>query len=154
MDIIKKEKIINHPLEDVFDIQKNSTIVEYTETLPAPLANSPVYDDKDNEIDLQFEEVYIHAMNRVIAMGDEIERVEGKYKARLGEVTATMLSVALNAAKEKRELKQHKDKLLAQKENSGPSTVNNNLVVTDRNEILKLLQEGKTLNGNKNNENK
>jgi hypothetical protein len=149
MDIIKKQKTIEHPLEEVFDIENNSTVVEYSETLPTPPVDAPIYDEKDNEIDLQFEEVYVSAMNKVIGISDEIERVEGKYKARLGEVTATMLTVALNAAKEKRELKQHKDKLLLQKQVSGPSTVNNNLVITDRNEILKLLQEGKNLKSDK-----
>ena len=143
MEISKKEKTVDHPLEDIFDIEKNTTVVEYNEVVPANVSDVPVYDEKDNEIDLQFEEVYVKAMSNVITLGDEIERVEGKYKSRLGEITATMLTVALNAAREKREMKQHKDKMLIQKETAGPSTVNNNLVVTDRNEILKLLQNSR-----------
>jgi len=82
-------------------------------------------------------------MNQVIIVADEIERVEGKYKARMGEVTATMLNVALQAVHEKTILKIHKDKLMTDKTNTAQQrggVTNNNLVVTaDRNEILRML---------------
>jgi len=140
MKTIKKEKLIAHPLENTFDIEPGTTVVEYTEVLPAEIVKAPEYDKKDDEIEGKLEEVYTSAMGGVAAVGDAMETVEGKYKARIGEVTAAMLNVALGAVREKRELKQHKDKITVEAAESGtPNTVNNNLVVADRNEILRIL---------------
>ena len=68
-----------------------------------------------------------------------MEKVEGKYKARVGEVTATMLNVALGTVREKRMMKEHKDKLSP---NKHQGTINNTLIVgdsvmADRNELLR-----------------
>ena len=134
------QKNIDHPLDDIFDIVPNSTIVEYTTVVPAEVAEMPNYDNKDNEIENKLEEIYTTAMANVVAISDEIDRVEGKYKARVGEVSATMLSVALGAINAKTHLKIHKDKMQKEPAIGGPHTVNNNLVITDRNEILRMLQ--------------
>lgn len=142
MDLIKKEKYIEHPLEDVLDIDSGTTIVEYREALPADVVSMPTYDAKDDEIEGKLEEIYTVAMEQVQVISDETERVEGKYKARMGEVTATMLNVALGAVREKSALKMHKDKVSPANQ-SGPSTVNNNLIVADRNEILRALLDKK-----------
>lgn len=140
MDTIVKEKTIEHPLEELFDIEPNSTIVEYQEFVPAAVVEMPNYDTKDKEIEAKLEEIYTLAIGNVGAIADEMDRVEGKYKARIGEVTATMLNVALGAVKQKADLKAHKDKMSVDQVKAGtPSTVNNNLVVADRNEILKAL---------------
>lgn len=142
MKTIKKTKVIEHPMEEVLDIEPGTTVVEYTETLPAEPVKMPTYDDKDVEIETKLEEVYASAMGNVTTVADEMERVEGKYKARIGEVTAAMLNVALGAVREKRELKKHKDQIDLEVANSGaPRTVNNNLVVADRNEILRILAD-------------
>lgn len=140
MDIVTKEKTVEHPLEELFDIEPNSTIVEYQEFIPAEVVEMPNYDAKDNEIESKLEEIYTLAIGNVGAIADEMDRVEGKYKARIGEVTATMLNVALGAVKQKADLKAHKDKMTVEKANAGtPKTLNQNLVVADRNEILKAL---------------
>lgn len=138
MDITNKEKLIEHPLEDVFDIETGTTVVEYKEVVPAVVVEMPNYDAKDSEIETKLEEIYTVAMGQVEIISDEIERVEGKYKARIGEVTATMLNVALGAVREKSALKMHKDKLTPST-GTGPQTINNNLIVADRNEILRAL---------------
>lgn len=140
MDIEIKSKTTEHPLETAFGIESGTTVVEYKEMTPTPTIPTPTYDDKDEEVDGQLEEIYATAMTQVATMADEIEKVEGKYKARMGEVTATILSVALGAVREKRQMKEHKDKNVPV---TTPHTVNNNLVITDRNEILRLLQGNK-----------
>lgn len=138
--IITKEKLIEHPLEEVFDLDAGTTMVEYSEVLPAEVVAMPNYDQKDDEIEGKLEEIYTTAMGQVAVIGDEMERVEGRFKARIGEVTATMLNVALGAVREKSVLKMHKDKLTpAQQAASTPHTVNNNLIVADRNELLRLM---------------
>lgn len=142
MESFTKEKTVAHPLEDVLDIEPCTTVVEYQEFIPAEVVPAPDYDDKDNEIESKLEEIYTIALGNVNVISDEMERVEGKYKARIGEVTATMLNVALGAVKQKADLKMHKDKLSVDKGNVGtPHTVNNNLVVSDRNSILRALMD-------------
>lgn len=140
MKTITSQKNIDHPLDDVFDIVPNSTVIEFTEVVPSEIVKMPNYDTKDDEIEQKLEEIYTTAMSSVVDMNDAMETVEGKYKARVGEVSATMLSVALGAIREKSSLKMHKDKLQKEPAVGGPHTVTNNLVVTDRNEILRMLQ--------------
>lgn len=144
MDTITKEKVVSHPLEDEFGIEPCTTVVEYQEFLPAEIVEMPSYDEKDREIESKLEEIYTVAMGNVDTIADEIERVEGKYKARIGEVTATMLNVALGAVKQKADLKMHKDKMSVDISKAGtPHTLNQNLVVADRNDIIRALIDGK-----------
>lgn len=143
MKTVISQKSIDHPLDDVFDIVPNSTVVEYNTVIPAEVVEMPNYDSKDNEIETKLEEIYATAMSTVSDMNDAMETVEGKYKAKVGEVSATMLAVALGAVREKTSLKMHKDKMLKEPAASGPHTVNNNLVITDRNEILRMLNNKK-----------
>lgn len=133
-----KHKVIEHPLEEIFDIEPSTTMVEYKEMIPAEVIEMPNYDKKDDEIEGKLEEIFSVAMTQVAVISDELERVEGKFKARMGEVTATMLNVALGAVNSKAALKMHKDKL-GPVAGSGSHTVNNNLIVADRNEILRAL---------------
>lgn len=140
MIIKTEEKAIEHPLETMFDIEPGTTMVEYREVLPEKPVEMPNYDQKDDEIELKLEEIYGVAMGQVALVADEMERVEGKYKARIGEVTATMLNVALGAVREKRQMKEHKDKLSPIRNTIGDhnTITNNNVVVADRNELLRM----------------
>jgi hypothetical protein len=140
MQIIKKEKVSSHPLETMFDIEEHTTMVEYNEIIPAEVVQIAGYDEKDNEIEDKLEEIFSVAMTNVSIASDEMERVEGKFKAQVGAVTAQMLNVALGATREKSLLKQHKDKLGSTARAAGtPHTVNQNLIVADRNEILRMM---------------
>lgn len=140
MDSVTKEKVISHPLEDALGIEPCSTIVEYREFIPAVIVELPNYDEKDNEIETRLEEIYTLAIGNVSVIADEMDRVEGKYKARIGEVTATMLNVALGAVKQKADLKAHKDKMAIETKSAGtPHTLNQNLVIANRNDILRAL---------------
>ena len=148
MDSVTKEKVISHPLEDALGIEPCSTVVEYQEFIPAEIVEMPNYDEKDKEIEGKLEEIYTLAIGNVSAISDEMDRVEGKYKARIGEVTATMLNVALGAVKQKADLKAHKDKMTVDSKSAGtPHTLNQNLVVADRNEILRALMGDKSKDG-------
>jgi len=144
MKVMKKEKIVEHPLEAEFDIEPMTTPVEYNVVVPDEVVEVVGYDEKDNEVEEKLEEIYAVAMGQVEVIADEMERVEGKFKARVGEVTATMLNVALGAVREKRMLKEHKDKLGVTAKNAGtPNTLNQNLIVADRNDILRTLMGNK-----------
>jgi hypothetical protein len=143
MKMVTKEKAVEHPLEDIFDIESGTTIVEYNQILPAEVVPMPNYDQKDDEIEGKLEEIFTVALTNVAVISDEMEKVEGKYKARIGEVTATMLNVALGAVREKASMKQHKDKLTPGMPAAGSKTVNNNIILADRNELIKMMMDNK-----------
>ncbi len=135
------EVAIDHPLEKLFDLEEGTTVMPRTEKL-TDLVPAEEYDDKDDEIDEQFQEVYDHALSAFEDQSAEAELVEGKYKARTMEVGAMLLNTALAAAKEKSALKQHKDKNAVAKGKLGVKTTNNTLIVADRNTLLRAM-EGK-----------
>ena len=139
MNILTKEKISNHPLEDVFGIETGTTITEYQEITPNVIQPMINYDTKDNEIENNLEEIYSTAMGQMNVIMDEIELVEGKYKARIIETSAQMLNVALGAVRERRFMKEHKDKLSPSKYqgNIHNTLIVGNSVVADRNELLR-----------------
>ncbi len=137
---------VEHPLEKTFNIEPGTTLVPQV-VRSTELTSIETYDEKDSEIETQFQEVYDAAMGAFEGQFQEADLVEGKYKARVGEVAVQFLNTALQAAQNKSLLKQHKDKIAeATKKNSTPNTVNNNLIVADRNEILKKLMGDKDNN--------
>ncbi len=136
------EVVIDHPLEELFDLEAGTTLMPRTEK-ETDLVPAEEYDDKDNEIEGQFQEVYDAALSAFEDQVAEAELVEGKYKARNMEVGAQLLNTALAAAKEKSSLKQHKDKNAVSKGKLGGKTTNNTLIVADRNEILRAMASKK-----------
>lgn len=145
LNITKEEtkSTIAHPLENVLDIESNTTIVPRTQQT-TELSTIEQYDDKDDEIDHQMQSIYDKAIDGYEAQMDAAELVEGKYKARNSEVAVQFLNTALSAAREKSGMKQHKDKMMiAQNKINGSGTTNNNLVIADRNDILKMMNREK-----------
>ena len=57
---------------------------------------------------------------------EESDVIDPKYRARNAEVAVQYLKTALEAAREKRQMKEHKDKVVTKK----AGTVNNNVVVS------------------------
>lgn len=148
MTSTKVVKQTGHPLEDIFGlpsgttevsvIQRNTQMVEHVD-----------FDDKDNEIEEQFQEVYDVAMSTFENQVEMLERAETdpKYVARQMEVAAQFLNTALAAAKEKANLKTTKDKLLAAQRtapSSGiPGVGSGEPVVMSHSALLKMLREAK-----------
>lgn len=135
------EVLIEHPLEEIFDIASGTTSIIHTEKT-TELVVSEEYDEKDLEIETQFQEVYDTALATFEDISSEVEVVDGKYKARMMEVGALYLNTALTAAKEKSNVKQNKDKNAIAKGKLGGKTINNNLILADRNELLKTFGLG------------
>lgn len=147
--IVNAEKVKEHPMEGVLDIEAGTTAYPIAErkTTDIASATTEAYDEKDIEIETQFQEVYDAAMDAFDTQMGTSDDVEGRYAARNGEVAVQFLSTALAAAKEKSNVKQHKDKQnIARGKLTGVGTTNNNLIVADRNDILKALAGEKTVN--------
>ena len=136
---IKKKKI-EHPAEEFFDIEPGTTIVEYKESLPSELVEVESYDDKDKEIELQLDDIRTRALDAFEMQSEIAETVEGKYSARNSEVAANFLTTALQAIKEKAEIKKHKDKtIVAAAKANQPGTLNQN-VVLDHKSLVQMLK--------------
>jgi len=140
-DLPEDFKIINHPLEQVLDIEPGSTLLPTTEHRKTEIASAPSYDEVDNEINEQFQEVFDVAMDAYEQQAQDIETVDPKYRARNQEVAVQYLNTALSAAKEKNNIKQFKDKLVVKEAVAGPKTLNQQVVIADRNDMLKGIVE-------------
>lgn len=148
----KVVKVIDHPLEEFFDIEPKSTEIEVFDRGEGEgeLVTDETYDPKDTEIEEQFQEVYDSAMDGFDELSEEVHRVEGRYKARMGEVSVQHLNAALGAATQKAKLKEHKDKLESKEKTGGTRVINNTLIVDDRSALLEELR--KNLTGEDNSE--
>lgn len=129
------EKVVSHPCEDLFDIEPNTTVM----TVPAPrqtaLAKPGNYDAKDQEIEEQYQEIYDKAMDAFDDIQEDMNGIEGKYKARNQEVGVALLNAALSAAKEKSRMKEHKDKLSGGK---GATIEGSNNVINQTNNTIHM----------------
>lgn len=130
-----------HPMEEFFDIEEGTTMVPKT-VIKGDVVPHETYDNKDVEIDNQFQEVYDLALTAFEDQQETAELIDPKYKARSAEVAAVFLTTALNAANSKMQLKSQREKLEVSRARLGGGVVNNgNMIVTDRNSLLKLMEE-------------
>lgn len=137
---IKKqiEQQVSNPLEEYFNIEPNTTMATYTER-ETELAVLSDYDVKDQEIENSYQEIYDKAQDLADKLTDELDAVEGKFVARIAEVTNSLFSTALDAAHKKAQLKMHKDKLNKKTSKDSPKTVNNTLII-NREDLLKQIK--------------
>ncbi len=139
--LIETTTVVSHPLEHTFDIIPRTTEQVVVTAVPDPSAEHVEYDEKDQEIESNFDTIYMMALSTAQDMEAQATTIEGKYRPRMYEVAATMLTVALNASSQKLAQKVNKDKHATSSKAAGaPGTVNNNLIVTDRNQLLRMLR--------------
>lgn len=135
------EVSIQHPLEDVFEIEEGTTMLPKTVTQTEVVKYEP-FDEKDEELDQQFQNVHDAAMTAFDEQQEEAEVVDPKYKARNAEVAVQFLNTALNATSAKAQLKQMRDKLEVSKGKLAGDAAKTG-VQMDRNEILRMFAEQK-----------
>ncbi len=133
------EKAIAHPIEGVLELEPETTLVPMIESEPTELAIVPEFDEGDRQINEQFQEIYDVAMDAYEQQAMDVQTIEPKYRARNQEVAVQYLNAALNAAKEKASLKQNKEKMVTKAITSGTNIKDSNVIVADRNEVLKEL---------------
>ncbi|MNC16470.1 hypothetical protein D3C75_643250 [compost metagenome] len=146
----KVTKQTGHPLEDIFGLPTGTTEVTVIQRKTELVAHND-FDQKDSEIEEQFQEVYDVAMSTFENQVEMLERAETdpKYIARQMEVAAQFLNTALSAANAKASLKAQKDKMLAAQRTT-QNTVQGNVgggdgpVVMSHSALLKMLKEAKS----------
>ena len=129
----------SNPLEDALGIESGSTEVDVYHREPTELVEHEEYDEKDDEIEANFQDVYDNAMEGHDVLVDEMDDADSKDKAKLAELAVKHLGVALDASKAKAALKQHKDKLKEAKNKSKNNSKTVNNIIIDRNELLKQI---------------
>lgn len=133
-----------HVLEDLFDLESGSTMVNrliVAEPDEVPSQDIAAYDDKDTEIDNQFQQVYNAAFMTFEAQRMSTEGMNPQFQARALEVAQQFLNTALAAASEKAKLKAGKDKVA--KPAGAINNTTNNLVM-DRDAMLRMLMTSKS----------
>ena len=131
----------DHPLEDFFGIEPNSTEVVRKE-VKTELIKPAEYDEKDIELEEGYQTIYDEAMTYQVTIKENLEDIDPKYAARNVEVAGQMLMIALNAMKERADLKKHKDKLVNSPK--GNMTTNQTIVI-DTNSLINQLKKPKTI---------
>ena len=137
-------KLVTHPCEEVFDIEPGTTELIAEPPRQTELVQGFAYDEKDKEIEENYQEIFDRAMDTFDDIQRDVEGLEGKYKARNHEVGAQFLNAALNAAKEKQRIKEHKDKLTSGSGGAAAAGATNNTqinVATSTADLVKMLQQ-------------
>jgi len=134
-----ESEFIEHPLEFAMGIEPGSTLVQKTK-VELNTVETDILDEKDVENEKQLDSLIEDALGVFEMYKEQIEITDDSKKARMGEVALMYLELARKAVTDKMTLKGNKEKLLA-KVNSKPQKTVNNLIVADRNEILKSLNK-------------
>jgi hypothetical protein len=140
-------KPMQHPLESVFGMEEGTIDIEqeYAVAEQAPqgqLEAAPV-DHKDEDdilIEKRLDDVYEVALQTFQQQTAYTEIIEPRYAARNAEVAANYLNIALAAANSRAKVKSDRkraNQAFVPFANGGKTT--NNLVIADRNDILKMI---------------
>ena len=167
----------SHPLEKVFDLEpstweapliprsseREKNLLDPTtgEFIPRVVEADPASLEKeerleDLHIDGQLETIHTAAMDAYEKQVRMSEEVDPRFAARNAEVAAQYLTIALNATNSRVDAKFKRQKVRLQKTAvavaQGSTTVtNSNVIIADRNAVLKaLLEKGKSALGDDN----
>jgi hypothetical protein len=152
---------MKHPLDEVFGIQSinEPEIIDTEHTAngmvpaedtyvmtTAQAANPQGYqdDDEDKAISAKIDDIYDKALGAFEEQTAYIQMIEPRYAARNAEVAANYLKIALDAASTRAKVKTEKAKSATFVPWNNAQTINqNNVVVADRNELLKMMGRNK-----------
>ena len=151
-----KKATYESPLEAEFDIPAGTTILpkyignEMVDQTTGEILPVETTDQNDNDIvEMEagivqnIDEVYTSAMDVFTTQSDLIETVDPKFAARNAEVANAYLNTALAAMKLKNEILGDKRKGRSSSGGQTANTINNNVIVADRNDILRMIQQNK-----------
>ena len=143
---------MKHPLEETFglDGSYNSdplegtdlTTIEDDQYAIVPQQAAPDQpDEEDKEINKKIDTIYGEAMTAYQNQTAFVEILEPRYAARNAEVAANYLNTALNAVALRAKVKNERKKAAGGFVPYANQTTNN-VVVADRNQLLKMMAEG------------
>jgi hypothetical protein len=127
-ELVEVTRRTSNPLEEIMRIEPNSTEVVSLK-YESETIEYEEFDDKENELDTQYQAIHDIALTNVHNLGSIIEDADTKLVARLMEVQNQLLGTAMSAISQKRVLKENKDKAIARANQAagkaGGNTTNN-----------------------------
>lgn len=138
----KIKQLTSHPLEDVLGIEENTTEVIRYERNTELLEYDP-FDDKEKEIEKQYQEIADLAINSYKKLDEITENADTKLVARLTEVKMQSLNMALGALEKRARLKETKDRAIAKADavKQKGNTTNQAVFIMDRNQMLSMMRD-------------
>ena len=134
-----------HPLDALFDMPPS--IMNQPDDTSEQIVDAS-YDEKDVDLDSELADIARIAKDTFFENKIHISQVEPKYRGEMLNATTNLLNTALQAIKEKAELKKHKDKIVSRQ---GRVTIGNsentNIIVADRNTLLEQMRKEKKEKG-------
>jgi hypothetical protein len=143
------------PLESVFDVESTEILPEDTmhgmvpkddymmTTTQAINPEGHQDDSEDKEISTKIDDVYDKAIGAFEEQTAYIQVIEPRYAARNAEVAAQYLKIALDAAVTRANVKRDKRKSAGFIPFANTGSGNQNVIVADRNELLKMMNANK-----------
>ena len=137
-----------HPLEKLFDMESGTldisaqyAVAEQPVQQIVPTVVEDEKDEEDKQIEKKIDDVYDAAMETFHNQTSYMEVIEPRYAARNAEVAANFLNIALNAASTRARVKvdrKRSSQFIPFNNANGKTT--NNVIIADRNEILRMIQ--------------
>ena len=152
---------MRHPLEDAFGISSDEEIIDAENTahgvVPAvdnyvttttQAINPAGYqdDEEDKAISAKIDDVYEKSLGAFEELTAYTQIIEPRYAARNAEVAASYLKIALDAASTRAKVKGDKTKNAAFIPFTNQNSGTQNIVVADRNDLLKMMSGKGTTN--------
>lgn len=134
-----EQNTFESPLEDIFGIEKGTTVSQVQHRSPEVIEEA---DDgeEDVEIKTQLSTIYDYAIDAFEAQTSNVQSTDPRFAARNAEVAAQYLKIALDSTDSRAKNRHNKEKIRVARGKAGtPDTVNNNLIVADRNDILRQM---------------
>jgi len=138
---------MRNPLEQAFNMSEDFDIEEEYGVAEQPKQDvsttEPPVDHKDADdvlIEQRIDEIYTAALDAFKAQQEYLEVIEPRYAARNAEVAANYLNIALSAVNSRSKAKTDRKRAnqsFVPYANGGKTT--NNVLIADRNEILKMI---------------
>lgn len=144
------------PLESVFDVESTEILPENTRHGVVPVEDDYMMtttqainpeghqdDSEDKAISGKIDDVYDKAIGAFEEQTAYIQVIEPRYAARNAEVAAQYLKIALDAASVRANVKRDKRKSAGFIPFANNGSGNQNVIVADRNELLKMINAKK-----------
>lgn len=140
-------KTVVSPLEEIFNIDNGTTelAIGANSVVPSDLIEMDSIDEQeDQELATQTNTIFNYAMEAYEQQSATIQTIDPKYAARTAEVAAQYLNIALNAVNVRGNNRDRREKRKGTPSQNAEQI--NNIIVTDRNELLKLMRSGDNKN--------
>lgn len=138
----KIKRLSSHPLEEVLNIEPESTEITVYERNTELKPYDP-FGEKDSELETQYQEIADLAISTFKKIDDVSRTADTKLVARLSEVQMQTLNTALSAIEKRTKHKENKDRDIARERtviNKACGKVTNKIIaVIDRNSALKQI---------------